>query len=67
MADPALLSDSPDPSFGDLLAARPALAMDSIAGLMMEEVPLVFIDAATGRPRNAPADLLAALAGFFVR
>ncbi|TCH99052.1 diaminopimelate decarboxylase [Roseococcus sp. SYP-B2431] len=51
MAAPApAVFDSPDPSFGDLLAARPALAMDPLAGLMMEEVPLARIAAAAGTP-----------------
>jgi acyl-CoA thioesterase FadM len=37
------------------------------AGTLLTEgiTTLVFIDAATGRPRGAPADLLVALAPFF--
>lgn len=50
MAAPAPVLDTPDPSFGDLLAARPALAMDSLAGLMVEEVPLARIAAVAGTP-----------------
>ncbi|MDB5378224.1 MAG: diaminopimelate decarboxylase, partial [Rubritepida sp.] len=50
MAAPAPVLDTPDPSFGDLLAARPALAMDPFAGLMVEEVPLARIAAAVGTP-----------------
>ncbi|WP_421993545.1 diaminopimelate decarboxylase [Roseococcus sp.] len=50
MAAPAPVLDTPDPSFGDLLAARPALAMDPLAGLMVEEVPLARIAAAVGTP-----------------
>ncbi|WP_424810601.1 diaminopimelate decarboxylase [Roseococcus sp. YIM B11640] len=50
MAAPAPVFDSPDPSFGDLLAARPGLALDPLAGLMMEEVPLARIAAAVGTP-----------------
>ncbi|MDB5412348.1 MAG: diaminopimelate decarboxylase, partial [Rubritepida sp.] len=50
MASPAPVFDTLDPSFGDLLAARPALAMDPIAGLMVDEVPLARIAAAVGTP-----------------
>ncbi|MBY0339246.1 MAG: diaminopimelate decarboxylase [Acetobacteraceae bacterium] len=49
-AAPARVLDTPDPSFSDLLAARPALAMDPLAGLMVEEVPLARIAAAVGTP-----------------
>jgi hypothetical protein len=42
--------DEPDPSFGDLLATRPALAMDAIARLMVEEVPLARIADGVGTP-----------------
>jgi diaminopimelate decarboxylase len=41
---------TPDPSFADLLAARPALALDPLAGLMVEETPLARIAAAIGTP-----------------
>lgn len=50
MAAPAPVFDSPDPSFADLLAARPALAMDPIAGLMVEEVSLARIADVVGTP-----------------
>ncbi len=46
----ALTPTGPDPSFADLLAQRPALAMDPSAGLMMEEVPLARIAQAVGTP-----------------
>jgi diaminopimelate decarboxylase len=39
-----------DPSFRDLLAQRPALALDALAGLMVEAVPLARIAAAVGTP-----------------
>ncbi|MBU8543494.1 MULTISPECIES: diaminopimelate decarboxylase [Roseomonadaceae] len=51
MAAPApLLHPDPDPSFAELLALRPHLRMDPLAGLMMEEVPLARIAAAHGTP-----------------
>lgn len=46
---PQLHPDS-DPSFAELLALRPHLRMDPLAGLMMEEVPLARIAAAVGTP-----------------
>ena len=39
-----------DPSFADLLALRPHLAMDPSAGLMVEEVPLARIAREAGTP-----------------
>lgn len=50
MAAPAPVFDTPDPSFADLLAQRPALSLDPMAGLMLEEVPLARIAAAHGTP-----------------
>jgi diaminopimelate decarboxylase len=50
MAAPAPALDTQDPSFADLLAGRPSLSMDPLAGLMMEEVPLARIAAAAGTP-----------------
>ncbi|NKC33939.1 diaminopimelate decarboxylase [Falsiroseomonas selenitidurans] len=51
MAAPApLLHPDPDPSFTELLAIRPQLRMDPLAGLMLEEVPLARIAAAHGTP-----------------
>ncbi|MCX8132996.1 MAG: diaminopimelate decarboxylase [Roseococcus sp.] len=64
--------DSADPSFEELLARRPALSMDPLAGLMVEEVPLARIAAAVGTPawvysaatlRRRAGALKAALAG----
>ena len=46
----ALPPTGPDPDFRDLLAQRPALAMDPLAGLMVEEVPLARIAQAVGSP-----------------
>jgi diaminopimelate decarboxylase len=50
MPSAALALDTPDPDFRDLLAARPAISMDPLAGLMVEEVPLARIGAAIGTP-----------------
>lgn len=51
MAAPApRLDDTPDPSFADLLRQRPALQMDPLAGLLVEEVPLARIAQAVGTP-----------------
>jgi diaminopimelate decarboxylase len=51
MAAPApALHDNPDPSFAELLAGRPSLSMDPLAGLMMEEVPLAQVARAHGTP-----------------
>lgn len=72
MAAPAPVLDTPDPSFAELLAQRPALSMDPLAGLMLEEVPLARIAAAHGTPvwaysattlRRRARALRAALAG----
>ncbi|MCS6892810.1 MAG: diaminopimelate decarboxylase [Rhodovarius sp.] len=41
---------TPDPTFQELVAARPWLMMDPLAGLLAEEVPLVRIAAAVGTP-----------------
>jgi diaminopimelate decarboxylase len=41
---------NPDPSFAELLAGRPSLSMDPLAGLMMEEVPLAQVARAHGTP-----------------
>jgi len=40
----------PDPSFAELLAARPQLSMHAHDGLLVEEVPLARIAAAVGTP-----------------
>lgn len=50
MAATAPLTDTADPSFAELLAIRPQLRMDPLAGLMLEEVPLARIAAAHGTP-----------------
>ncbi len=42
--------DGADPTFAELLAARPSLTADPLAGLMMEEVALARIAAAVGTP-----------------
>jgi diaminopimelate decarboxylase len=48
---PAVVPDAAsDPSFRELLALRPHLTMDPLAGLMMEEVPLARIAAEVGSP-----------------
>jgi diaminopimelate decarboxylase len=48
---PAVARDAaPDPTFPELLALRPHLTMDPLAGLMMEEVPLARIAAEVGSP-----------------
>jgi diaminopimelate decarboxylase len=44
------LDGNPDPSFAELLAGRPSLSMDPLAGLMMEEVPLAQVARAFGTP-----------------
>src|ERR1700761_2589578 len=51
MASPISLTDpADDPSAADLLAARPWLKRDAIAGLLMEQVPLAGIADAVGTP-----------------
>ncbi len=53
MAAPLLApsgADTSDPSFEDLIAARPALRMDARDGLLMEEVPLARIAREAGTP-----------------
>jgi diaminopimelate decarboxylase len=71
MAVPLPISD-PDPSFAELLAARPHLAMHAHDGLLVEEVPLARIAAVAGTPtwvysagalRRRARALKAALAG----
>ncbi len=71
MAVPLPISD-PDPSFAELLAARPHLAMHAHDGLLVEEVPLARIAAVAGTPtwvysagalRRRARSLKAALAG----
>jgi diaminopimelate decarboxylase len=47
---PLPLTADPDPSFAALVAARPHLAMHAADGLLVEDVPLARIAAATGTP-----------------
>ena len=48
---PALAADAtPDPGFAELLALRPHLRLDPLAGLTMEEVPLARIAREVGTP-----------------
>lgn len=47
---PAFAPDDADPTLGDLLAARPALSMHAMDGLVLEDVPLHAIAAAVGTP-----------------
>ncbi|MCX7370961.1 MAG: diaminopimelate decarboxylase [Alphaproteobacteria bacterium] len=49
MAD-ATAFDTPDPTLGELLAARPMLSMHPSAGLCVEEVPLTRLADAVGTP-----------------
>jgi diaminopimelate decarboxylase len=72
MAHPAPVSDIPDPSVAELLAARPHLSMHAHAGLMLEGVALKRIAQVVGTPawvygagtiRDRLARLQAALAG----
>lgn len=73
MADPSPApQEGHDPSFADLIAGRPALAVDPLAGLMVEEVPLAHLAARYGTPlwvisagtlRRRYRALAAALAG----
>jgi diaminopimelate decarboxylase len=51
MAAPAPLAfPDADPDFAELLAGRPQLSVDPLAGLMLEEVPLARIAAEVGTP-----------------
>ncbi|MBR0652593.1 diaminopimelate decarboxylase [Roseomonas terrae] len=50
MASPLALTDADDPSFAELLALRPHLALHAMDGLVMEEVPLARIAAEVGTP-----------------
>ncbi|MDO9708051.1 diaminopimelate decarboxylase [Paracraurococcus lichenis] len=51
MASPLPVAfNDPDPSFAELLAARPHLSMNALDGLTVEEVPLARIAAAVGTP-----------------
>ena len=51
MAAPLPISPAdPDPSFAELLAARPHLSMHAMDGLTVEEVPLARIAAVAGSP-----------------
>jgi diaminopimelate decarboxylase len=50
MAAPLPIHDSADPSFADLLALRPHLALHAMDGLVMEEVPLARIAQEVGTP-----------------
>lgn len=72
MAHPAPVSDLPDPSVAELLAARPHLTMHAQDGLVLEGVPLKRIADVVGTPawvygagtmRARLAQLQAALAG----
>ncbi len=50
MAAPLPAVSGDDPTFAELLAARPGLSADPLAGLMMEEVALARVAAAVGTP-----------------
>jgi diaminopimelate decarboxylase len=50
VAPASVLDADPDPSFAELLAARPHLSMHAHDGLMVEEVPLARIAAVVGTP-----------------
>ncbi len=50
MAAPAPVLTTDDPTFADLLAARPHLSVHPMDGLTMEDVPLARIAAAEGTP-----------------
>jgi diaminopimelate decarboxylase len=72
MAQPSPVSDLPDPSVAELLAARPHLSMHAQDGLVLEGVPLKRIADVVGTPcwvygagtmRARLAQLQAALAG----
>jgi len=44
------LSPIPDPTFAELIALRPHLSLDALAGLMLDDVPLAAIADALGTP-----------------
>lgn len=50
MASPLPVPTDPDPSFAELIAARPQLSAHATDGLLVEEVPLARIAAAVGTP-----------------
>lgn len=50
MSAPLALTETPDPSFAELVAARPHLSLHAMDGLVMEEVPLARIAAEAGTP-----------------
>jgi diaminopimelate decarboxylase len=50
MASPLPAPTDPDPSFTDLIAARPMLTAHALDGLMVDGVPLARIAAETGTP-----------------
>ncbi len=50
MPHPAALPHDPDPTFGELIAARPHLSMHAMDGLLMEGVPLNAVADAVGTP-----------------
>ena len=50
MPHPAALPHDPDPTFGELIAARPHLSMHAMDGLLMEGVPLNAVADAGGTP-----------------
>ena len=50
MPHPAALPHDPDPTFGELVAARPHLSMHAMDGLLMEGVPLHAVADAVGTP-----------------
>lgn len=50
MPNPASLPHDPDPTFGELIAARPHLSMHAMDGLLMEGVPLNAVADAVGTP-----------------
>jgi len=72
MAAPAPAQIDADPGIADLIAARPALSMHAMDGLMLEDVPLNAVADAVGTPcwaisagtlRARLAELQAAMAG----
>ncbi len=50
MPHPAALPPDPDPTFAELIAARPHLSMHAMDGLLMEDVPLHAVADAVGTP-----------------
>ncbi len=50
MPHPAALPHDPDPTFGELIAARPHLSMHAMDGLLMEGVPLNAVADEVGTP-----------------